>query len=112
MAMEFNINIYKNFAECGVSPVSVLSDKILNSKNLTKVYAADDDDTGKVAHMSRFCCQSTLGIILPVFRCFVYVSIMEIRRFPSYRYKPKYCDVFDKLTLILNPDLTVPICLL
>ena len=32
----------KNSTECGVLPVSVLSQNIAKRKNLTKVYAADD----------------------------------------------------------------------
>ena len=38
--------------ECGVSPVSALSQNRAKCKNLTKVYAATNanDDTGKVMH--------------------------------------------------------------
>ena len=47
---------HKNSAECDVSPVSALSQNRAKCKNSTKVYAsADNDDTGKAAHMSHFC---------------------------------------------------------
>ena len=50
---ELCFNLNKNSAECGVSTVSALSQNRAKRKNLTKFYT--DDDTGKVAHMSRFC---------------------------------------------------------
>ena len=39
----------KNSTECEVSPVSALSQNTAKRKNSTKVYAAENDDTGKAA---------------------------------------------------------------